>query len=177
MRRSFAKIKGVAYIIWHGRHMMYHLLIGLVWAWILRELWDEFSWKIIFFAVFGSFFPDIEHLVYFFVSGRKDEYSKQVKAFLKAHEWRILTSFIETGHKYNTNLSYHNVYFVVFLLALTVVCFLADLESWTTVLGAMVLHYLFDIADDIHTLGYLNENWRRWGSGKKKLTSTPHTGK
>lgn len=168
MKQSIAKLKGLGYIIWHARHMLYHLLIGLVWAWFIREMWDVFSWKITLLAIFGSFFPDVEHLVYFLISGRKDEYSKQVKAFFKAKEWRVLTSFIETGHKYNTNLSYHNVYFVVFLLILAIFCFLVDWEAWMTVLGAMVLHYLFDIADDYRTLGYLNDNWKRWGSKKKK---------
>lgn len=168
MRRSIAKIKGIGYIFWHGRHMMYHALLGLVWAWFLREMWGELSWYYLFLAVFGSFLPDIEHLVYFFVSGRKDEYSKQVKAFFKAKEWRILTSFIEQGHKYNTNLSYHNVYFVGFLLILMIVCFLFDWGAWIVILGAMVIHYLFDIADDYRTLGYLNDNWKRWGNGKKK---------
>ena len=172
MKQSIAKIKGLGYILWHARHMLYHLLIGLVWAWFLREMWDVFSWKITLLAVFGSFLPDIEHLIYFFVSGKKDEYSKQVKAFFKAHEWRVLTSFVETGHKYNTNLSYHNVYFVVFLLILTILCFLFDWEVWMAVLGAMVLHYLFDIFDDYRTLGYLNDNWKRWGSKKKKTTTS-----
>ncbi len=172
MKKSVAKLKGLGYVVWHARHMFYHLLIGLVWAWFLREMWGVFSWKITLLAVFGSFFPDIEHLIYFFVSGRKDEYSKQVKAFLKAREWRVLTSFVEMGHKYNTNLSYHNVYFVVFLLILTILCFLFDWEAWMAVLGAMVLHYLFDIFDDYRTLGYLNDNWKRWGSKKKKTTTS-----
>lgn len=165
---SIARIKGVGYMLWHGRHMLYHVLLGLVWAWLLRELWSEFSWKIIALAVFGSILPDIEHLFYFFAYGRGDEYTKLVKEFLRAREWRVLTSFIEQGHKYNTNLSYHNVYFVVFLLIATIICFLVDWESWIAVLGAMVIHYLFDIFDDYRTLGYLNENWKRWGRGKKK---------
>jgi len=172
MKRSLARIKGLGYVLWHGRHMFYHVLLGLVWAWFLREVWDVFSWRVVLLSLFGSFLPDSEHLIYFLISGRKDEYSKQVKEFFKAREWRVLTSFIEQGHKYNTNLSYHNVYFVVILLVLTIVCFLVDWEAWMVILGAMVIHYLFDIADDYHTLGYLNENWKRWGNGKKKTITT-----
>ncbi len=172
MRRSFAKIKGLGYIFWHARHMLYHALLGLVWAWFLREMWGEFSWCHLFLALFGSFLPDIEHLIYFFFNGRRDEYSKQVKEFLKAKEWRVLTSFIEQGHKYNTNLSYHNVYFVVFLLVLMILCFVVNWDAWIVMLGAMVIHYLFDIFDDYRTLGYLNDNWKRWGNGTKKQKKT-----
>lgn len=172
MRTSIARIKGLGYIFWHGRHMMYHVLLGLAWAWFLREMWGDFSWYRLFLALFGSFLPDIEHLLYFFAHGRSDEYSKQVKEFLRAREWRVLTSFVEQGHKYNTNLSYHNVYFVVFLLLLIIICFLANWEAWIVVLGAMVIHYLFDIFDDYRTLGYLNSNWKRWGSAHKKTART-----
>ncbi|MFH0750122.1 MAG: metal-dependent hydrolase [Candidatus Gottesmanbacteria bacterium] len=170
MRRSIARIKGLGYIFWHARHMVYHVLLGLVWASFLREAWGEFSWYRLFLALFGSLIPDIEHLIYFFANGRGDEYSKQVKEFLRAKEWRVLTSFVEQGHKYNTNLSYHNVYFVAFLLILMIVCFMANWEAWIVVLGAMVIHYLFDIFDDYRILGYLNSNWKRWGNGFKKKT-------
>lgn len=168
MTRSLARIRGIGYVLWHARHMFYHVLLGLCWAFVLKELWGEFSIKYLFLAVFGSLVPDIEHVIYFFVYGRGDEYAHVVKEFLKAREWRALTTFIEQGHKYNTNLSYHNVYFVVLLFILAIVCFVIDWDAWMIVLGAMVIHYLFDIVDDYRLLGYLNSNWRRWGREKHK---------
>ena len=32
--------------------------------------------------------------------------------------------------------------------------------------GAMIIHYIFDIADDLLSLGYINSNWKRWGRDK-----------
>ena len=38
-----------------------------------------------------------------------------------------------------------------------------DWNAGVILFGAMLLHYLFDIADDIVTLGQINPNWKRWG--------------
>lgn len=162
MRRSVARLKGIGFILWHGRHELYHVLLGLMWAWFLREIWQQFNLRWITIAVFGSLIPDLDHFLYFFIYGRKDMYSKQIKEFLKGREWRILTKFIETGHKYQTNLATHNIYFMLFLLLLSVISFLFDWKGAIVLLGAMLTHYIFDLWDDIFTLGYINDNWKRW---------------
>jgi len=168
MRKSLARIKGLGYIFWHGRHEIYHMLLGVAWAWILREWWGEFQLKWLLLSVFGSVLPDFEHLLYFVSSGKADPYTKQIKAFLKNKQWRMVTTYIEHGHKQNTNLSYHNIYIVGFLITLACVCYFIDYQAWVVLFGAMAIHYLFDIGDDFVTLGYINENWKRWGNGKKK---------
>lgn len=168
MRFTLGRIRGAAFVVWHARHMLYHMLVGLIWAWFLREMWDEFNIKWILLAMFGSVFPDIEHLFYFFTYGKSAEYTKAIKKFLHDRQWRMVTVFIENGHKYNTDLSYHNIYFMLFLIVITAACFVFDLNSMVVFVGAMVSHYLFDIVDDYVQLGYLNENWRRWGRKKQK---------
>src|SRR5438132_7916929 len=97
MRRSFARVKGLGFIFWHSRHYLYHISLGLLWAWLLREWWHEFNMRWIVLAVFGSVLPDIDHFVYFFTYGKKDLYTQQVVQFLKAHEWRSTTLFIASG--------------------------------------------------------------------------------
>jgi hypothetical protein len=89
-------------------------------------------------------------------------YSKQVKSFFKSREWRILWKFIETGHKYQTDLATHNYYFIVFLMLLSLLSFFYDWKAWVVLFGAMLTHYLFDVFDDIVTLGHINGNWKRW---------------
>ena len=108
MRRSVARLKGIGFILWHTRHEFYHVLLGLLWAWILREIWQQFNVRWITVAVIGSLLPDLDHFFYFFIYGRKNIYSKQVKMFFKSREWRILWKFLETGHKYQTGLATHN---------------------------------------------------------------------
>lgn len=168
MRKTTAKIRGLGFIVWHARHELYHILLGLVWAWFLRELWQEFNFRWVVLAIFGSLLPDAEHILYFLSYGKSDTYTKDIVDYIKKRQWRVLTAFIETGHKYNTNLAYHNFY-TVCILGFCIVCaFVFDWRSLIVFIGAMVIHYLFDIADDIVTLGYINENWKRWGKGTRQ---------
>lgn len=163
MRRSFARVKGIGFILWHSRHEFYHVLVGLIWAWVLREMWDEFNPKWILLSVFASLLPDTDHFYYFFTYGRRTTYTRQVKEFLKNHQWRKLTVFLENGHKQNTNLSLHNYYVMAILLGLSLFSTLFDWKVGTILFGAMLLHYLFDVFDDLIILGQVNNNWKRWG--------------
>ena len=163
IRRHIARIKGLGFIFWHARHEMYHALLGIAWVFLLQELWGTFNTKWIFLAVFGSLLPDVEHLVYFFTYGRKDPYTATIKQFLKNGKWRMVTVYIENGHKHNIDLSYHNFYVIAFLLIVATAAFFVDWNSWVVFFGAMVSHYVFDVVDDIVTLGYINPNWKRWG--------------
>jgi hypothetical protein len=148
--------------------MAYHVMLGLLWAWFLRERWGEFNPKWIWTAVIGSVLPDVEHIYYFLGYGRNDSYTGQVIIYLKGREWRNLVHFMATGHKHNTSLAYHNVYTVGFLIIISAAASFIDWEVGVVLFGAMVSHYLFDMADDLVQLGAINPNWRRWGAGRKK---------
>jgi hypothetical protein len=167
MRKGLVKVKGVGYVLWHARHELFHVLLGLAWAWFLREIWGELNIKWIVVAVAGSILPDADHLLYFFTYGKKDEYTKKVFSMIKGRHWRSLAYIIEHGHKHNTNLTYHNVYFVMFLFTLCAVSYFYDWRTSVVLLGAMLTHYLFDIIDDIFVLGRINPNWKRWGKRKQ----------
>lgn len=168
MHRHIARIKGLGFIFWHAKHELMHALLGVAWAWVLREIWGELQPRWIILAIFGSLLPDLEHFVYVFTYGRKDIYSQMVVSFLRQKKWRMLTVHIEHGHKTVTNLMYHNVYVVAGLGVIVSVCWMFEWRSWVVVVGAMVIHYLFDIVDDVMMFGRPNPNWKRWGNGKKK---------
>ncbi len=163
MRVALGKIKGVAFLVWHGRHMVYHVLLGLVWAWFLRERWGEFNVRWIGAAVVGSLLPDVDHLIYFLGYGKTDVYVRQIRSLFKGRRWRDLTAFMATGHKYNTSLTYHNYYVMAALLLVGLASSLVNWEAGVILFGAMVIHYAFDVADDLLQLGAPNPNWRRWG--------------
>lgn len=144
--------------------MGYHILIGLVYAWILRELWAELNFYYIALAVFGSLVMDVDHLVYALLYGRKDSYAKQVKNFLRHGKIRTLFSFWSKNHKKNTSLWSHNIYVAGALLGVSLFSFLKDMETGVVLFGSMFLHLLFDIFDDLLILGEMNSNWKRfWG--------------
>ena len=167
IRRGVARVRGIGFILFHARHEFYHALLGVVWVFILREIWGEFQMKWIYLSIFFSLLPDMEHMLYFFSYGKADPYTRQIKQYMKNGHWRMVTVYIENGHKHQTDLSYHNFYVIAFLLVATSLAFFFDKQSWTVVFGAMVIHYLFDVVDDFMMLGKLNPNWKRWGNGKK----------
>jgi hypothetical protein len=169
MRPSVARIKGLGFIFWHARHEFYHILLGLIWAWFLRERWGEFNLRWIFISIFGSLLPDADHFLYFFTYGKKDDYTVQIRSLLKNREWRALSVFVEKGHKHNVNLSSHNYYFMGILFMTGILSSFLSWEFGVIIFGAMLIHYIFDITDDLLQLGRVNPNWKRWG--RRKLAS------
>lgn len=163
MRRSLARIRGLGYVVWQSRHMAYHVLIGLAWAWFLRERWEQFNPKWVWTAVVGSVLPDIEHLYYFLGYGKRDSYTKTVLDLLKHHHWRALFQFLATGHKHNTSLAYHNVYTMIAFVVVGLAASHFDWHFGVVLSGAIASHYIFDMIDDMVLLGALNPNWKRWG--------------
>ncbi len=166
MKKAFLRLAGAGFILWHARHMVYHILLGLAWAWFLRERWGAFRPQWVWTAVVGSVLPDIDHFFYFFFHGRNDAYTKQIRAFFHTRQWRNLTVFIESGHKQNTSLSTHNVFIMGIFLSFSLMASVVDWEAGVILFGAILGHYVFDIADDMMTLGYVNPNWKRWGKPK-----------
>jgi len=162
MGRSIARIKGLGFILWQTRHEFYHMFVGLMWAWYLRELWSEFNLRWIAVSVFGSLVPDLDHVIYFMTYGKRDWYTNQVRTFLRNHQWRTVWKFVAIGHKYNTSLATHNYFFMTGFLLVTGVAYVYDWKAGVILFGAIVGHYLFDVCDDIVMLGHVNANWRRF---------------
>ena len=63
----------------------------------------------------------------------------------------------------NTDLVTHNYYVIVGLLISALLLAYFDMKNGVVLFGAMVVHYVFDILDDILMLGHVNPNWRRFG--------------
>ncbi len=162
------KIRGLGYLFWHARHMIYHLLLGTLWMWVVQDQTGIYSPALLFMSLLGSVFPDFEHLLFFATYGKKDAYTAWVKTYMKHGDWRVLVRFIEKGHKYNTKLRFHNIYVVTLFLILSIGFFQMQVSSGFIFTGAMVIHYLFDMLDDFATLGKLNKNWYRWGKTIRK---------
>jgi hypothetical protein len=166
-------MKGVGFLVWHGRHYLFHVLLGLMWAWFLRELWQVFEARWLFIAAIGSIIPDFDHMIYFTTYGKRDPYTKAIVTFVKTHQWRVLIRFIEKGHKYQVNLAFHNFYIMSATTILTALSFAFNFRFGVVLFGAMVTHYIFDAMDDWVVLGRINPNWRRWGRGKRSGAQFP----
>ena len=167
MRRGIAKIKGLGFVLWHARHMGYHVLVGLGWVWMLSKRWDESLPSVwIITSVIGSLLPDVDHLFYLFGHGRGDDYSGHIRELLHERKWRAVIVFMENGHKHNFGLVTHNYIVMIVLMIVGAVASVIDWNVGVVLIGAMFLHYLFDILDDLVLLGRTNPNWKRWGRAK-----------
>lgn len=161
------KFKSAKKIVSSLKHEFIHVLIGVAYAWSLREVWGQFEVRQIVWAVFGSLLPDVDHFIFFFFYGRNDPYSLGVKKFLRERNLAQLSSFMLTGHKQNTNLWSHNLYTTLILVSLAFLSSLLDWKLGVVLFGSMFLHFVFDILDDLLVLHSLNPNWKRWGRQKK----------
>lgn len=166
MPRQIARIKSLGFFAWNGRHMFYHVILGLLWAWFLREIWNEFNPRWIWLSIFGSVLPDADHLIYFLTYGRRDEYTIKLRLLLRSHQWRASWLYMKDGHKTNTRLVTHNIFIMLGLLIFSTFAIFYEWQSAVILCGAMFFHYLFDVFDDLFILGRLNPNWKRWGREK-----------
>lgn len=121
-------------------------------------------------SVFGSLLIDLDHVAYFFTYGRKEWYALEVRKLLKQGQIKEMCYFMVKGHKHNTGLATHNFYYMAFFIVLSVVSFQFDWVAGVVLFGSIVLHFVFDIVDDLWVLGHLNENWKRL---RRKATEAP----
>jgi hypothetical protein len=160
-KRMTARLKGAFFITRQANHHMVHLLLGVLWFYFVRRSVPELGPYHLFLAILGSELPDIEHLFYFYMHGKKDSYSLQVRFFIRHRMWRELSLFLKNNHKHLTKLKFHCLQWILIHTVLTGAGFLYDHFSAVILLGAMVTHYCFDVVDDIIFLGRINPNWKK----------------
>jgi membrane-bound metal-dependent hydrolase YbcI (DUF457 family) len=142
-------------------HMVIHVLLGLVCAFIVMRAFPSANiYKIISIGILGSLIPDVDHLLYMFLYGRKSEYSKILKAFVKDKEFRKALHFVKDNHKNNTGIYSHNI------LSLILSIYLAwklgdsrDSAGFFVFFMSWSVHYVFDMFEDVLFLKRINPNW------------------
>lgn len=141
-------------------HFLCSVLLGLS-----VFLIDKSSPSVIPLAILGGLIPDLDHLLYYFIYGRKTDYSIKVKGYLKNRQFSKLVIFCNQNHKKELDeLFFHSIWFIAFLVFLT---FRFSKRIYlATFIASMALHLCFDIADDLRVLGKLNKNWR-WPFGQE----------
>lgn len=159
--RYFRRIGSVGWFVWQARHEFTHVLIGLMYAWFLREWWQELNFSYILLAAAGSVLIDVDHLLYWFLYGKNDWLAKEVRRLIRQGQLRNVWLLIKYNHKYNTGLATHNIYFIGFFFLLSITSFQFDWKTGVVLFGATVLHLLFDVTDDLWVLGHVNDNWKR----------------
>jgi hypothetical protein len=139
--------------------MLVHLLLGVGLAGGLSLLAKTSFWWLLPYAVVGSFLPDMDHLAFYFVYGRKSEYAKRVKGHLKKREIRAMCRFVAYNHKQLYGLYSHTWYGVLLVIVGSWWGFEHSVELGT-LFAAMLGHFGFDIFEDAIFFRKLNPNWR-----------------
>lgn len=130
-------------------------------AWFLRELWQQFEPRYIVLAAFGSVIIDIDHFLYYFTYGRHEDYAREARKILRAGQIGTYIKYCTNNHKNNTSLLTHNVYVMGFFVLMAFISFWFDWKARVVIFGAIVLHFVVDLVDDLWVLGHINDNWKR----------------
>jgi hypothetical protein len=139
-------------------HGLIHFLFGLL-AIVLvppQVIKDTSFVVLVAVAVVGAFFPDLDHLLFYFTYGRHTHYATKARTLLLRGQWQQYLDFVLTNHKSNHFILSHN-------LATPVICYgistISTSPLWQVFFLSCTLHFYFDIAEDFLALGRLNPNW------------------
>lgn len=157
IRLNLAKLSG-------DLHGYFHLLFGLFTLLFIRQLdgkaFSSHSLLLIVIALGASFLPDIDHLFCIYIYGRKSDYAKALRSFLRHLHLKGFLRHIKENHKSHTQVYSHNIgsiilsaFFTYFEMVRRDNIFLA------TFFLAFTLHYLYDFIEDLLFFKKPNKNW------------------
>jgi hypothetical protein len=135
-------------------HFLLGMLVGVFFSYF-KEVKLSFS-NLLALGVVGII-PDVEHLTYYLVYGRKHPLAKDIRTFMKRLDLKGLFVFSKKNHKLNTSLYLHNL-FMPFLLLILGYFYYSDIFL-SAVFFTLASHYIFDMLEDFLFLGKLNPNW------------------
>ncbi|KKS03567.1 MAG: UbiA prenyltransferase [candidate division WWE3 bacterium GW2011_GWF2_41_45] len=108
----------------------------------------------------GAMIPDADHLFYIFTYGRKTDYAKNLRHFLRNKELRGFQRFVMENHKFNTGIYSHNLVTVLIAVIFFLYFALAQENYGAAIFTlGMISHYSYDIFEDWLLLGRINPNW------------------
>lgn len=141
--------------------MQVHIGMGLmcgVFMWYLFP--DAPLIKLMAIGIIGGILPDFDHLLFIFIYGRKTEFAKIIKGFLRKYKIKSAISFIKINHKYNTSIYSHNMLSVILAFSLFYYLYnVRDNASLSTFFLSWFGHYVFDIFEDVLFFKKVNPNW------------------
>jgi hypothetical protein len=141
--------------------MLIHVLMGVIGGYFVHDIFLGSSlYNLIFWGVVGSLLPDLDHFLFFYIYGRKSEYSKIVRGYIKDRKFRQLLAFWKFNHKKNTGLFSHNILATILALYMFAYFVLVkDTPSFSVLALAWFMHYSFDLGEDILFMKKINPNW------------------
>lgn len=123
------------------------LLTSLVWF-FQKTVWYNFIF-LLFGLLWGSFFLDIDHLIYWFYLEPNLEESRLAQMAWKKGDFRSLLKLLETTHLHHTSLIFHHYFFQIIITLISFFVFTSSSDVFTkSFLLAINLHLLIDEIKD-----------------------------
>lgn len=168
------KIKSAVFYFRITIHETTHVFFGILVFFFAKSFFLDLPWFAVFLAGLAGVLPDLDHLLFFFIYGRKKDYTLLVRSILKNDGWRALTNFLRVGHKNQTGLISHNLLSVVILIFLIYYFYEKNLSLPLVFVGGLLSHFVVDIFDDLIVLGALNPNWYfKFGKENRRKKRNP----
>jgi len=126
------------------------ILTSILWL-FQKALW--YNYIFLFFGLFwGSFFLDIDHLIYWFYLEPNLEESRLAQITWKKGDFKSLIKLLESTHKNHTNLIFHHYFFQIIITLISFFVFTSSSGIFPKAfLLAINLHLLTDEIKDFLT--------------------------
>jgi len=123
------------------------LLTSLVWL-LQKSAWYNFVF-LFFGLTWGSFFLDIDHLVYWFYLQPNLEESRLAQTAWKKGDYKSLIKLLESTHEHHTNLIFHHYFFQIVITFISFFVFTSSSSIFVKAfLLAINIHLLVDEIKD-----------------------------
>ena len=126
------------------------ILTSILWL-FQKALW--YNYIFLFFGLFwGSYFLDIDHLIYWFYLEPNLEESRLAQITWKKGDFKSLIKLLESTHKNHTNLIFHHYFFQIIITLISFFVFTSSSGIFPKAfLLAINLHLLTDEIKDFLT--------------------------
>ena len=133
------------------RELKNHLIpLGVIFLsisifWFLNHVpWYYFLYLFLGFLL-GSFFLDIDHIIYWLYLRPDLEESKLASEFIKQKKYKQIIRLLEKNHKTHTSLIFHHYFFQVILALISVFVFTSSISIFTKgFVLALNIHLIVD---------------------------------
>lgn len=123
------------------------VVISIFWL-VAKNAWYQYIFLLLGLA-FGSFFLDVDHLVYWLYLNPNVEESRLAQIAFKKHDFVSLIKLLEATHHKHTNLIFHHFFFQVVLAAISVFVFTSSNNVFAMgLMLALNVHLLVDEITD-----------------------------
>ncbi|MFA6518696.1 MAG: hypothetical protein WCV93_03575 [Candidatus Shapirobacteria bacterium] len=139
-------------------------LLGIFTLTSLFWVFGKVSWfhfVFLFFGLaFGSFFLDLDHLIYWFYLRPNLDESRQAKILWNSRDFKGLIKLLELTHKQHISLIFHHYFAQIILVLISLFVFTSSNNEFTQgFLIAMNLHLLVDEFEDYQHNKHHLQDW------------------